>query len=212
MGEFWSLIPEPLHSLDGKGHYLGRYSQIGRYEWTTPTLADAAAQKLRTLNLEQITDFLDTGMLLPNSQSLRGKLMERVFHRIVSLKSIYGHCRHLDDYGKWGDSPSRFFELPRQKIHFFWRIEEIVNDCYNVPLDPTFANVSAIVPSWGVILQLNIGQTNRVEVETVKLLHDNNVFRNFLARKKGSRVKFIFVLDPRRYTDQLYADSSIATR
>jgi hypothetical protein len=212
MGDFWSFIPEALQCLDGKGHYLSRYSQIGRYEWTSPILADAAAQKLRTLKPEEITDFLDTGMLLPNSQILRGKLLERVFHRTVSLKSIFGNFWYLDDYGKWRESPSSFLELPRQKIHFFWKIEEIVNDCYNVPLDPAFAGVSAILPSLGVILQLNIGQTNRVQVETLKLLHDNNVFRKFFARKKGSKVRFIFVLDPRRYKEQPYADSSNSDR
>ena len=81
--------------------------------------------------------------------------MERVFHRIVSLKPIFGNCRHLDDYGKWRDSASRFFELPRQKIHLFWKTEEIINGCYNVPLDPALASISAILPSLGVILQLN---------------------------------------------------------
>jgi len=60
----------------------------------------------------------------------------------------------------------------------------------------------------GIILQVNLGQTNRVDVEILKLLHARNVLKNLLAGGKDSRVQLNFVLDPRRYQDQLFADSS----
>jgi hypothetical protein len=205
VGLLFSLYSEKEVEKTDDGRWINRLKQ-GEIRFATDFIEGKVVEDLLSKELDALRRFLDTGTSIPGIQSLRGRVMENFVHRDVCLRPIRFRTRSLEDSRK--DDNDKFFVLPPQSSHHFKSLKDIKPEAYNIPLNPIFAGVDAILPSQGLLFQVTVSNQHPIKAKALELLKP--CFKEYLE-KPNSIIKLVFVTDSRQFPvfqHQSYHDSN----
>ena len=178
------------------------------YEWGSTHIMMQAFDTLFKITRREVECFIVTGEGL-HLGTLYGLLFEPLFHRRITEQGYSGRIRKLktgremqgitvrkrNHLGMMVDISK--YTIPRMKQNPFFYRKQIIDDCYNVPIEPNYEAVDSLCPARGEIFQVTSKESHPIKTKNLSLLRP--LFDDFLALNPSQKVKFIFVVPPDRF-------------
>lgn len=190
-----------------------------RYEWGSFYIMEKAFNELFKVSKDKVQTFLSVGSELHTGSMFR-MLFEPWFHARISEQGYTGKLRKLTTGRELVENKKKKrnvigmvkdhmgikdHTIPASPLHRFFDLEEIIENRYNVPINPNFPVIDSLWPSRGEMYQVTSAEHHEIKTETLSVVRQ--IFANWLATNKT--VKLIFVVPPSRfetYTLQRYVE------
>jgi hypothetical protein len=193
------------------------------YEWGSMYIMQKAFAALFSVEQDKIQSLLHINTDL-NLETFFGILFEPWFHARVSKQGYTGRFRRLTTGHELAENKKKkrnvigfakdnlgiqSHYIPSGPSNKFLELQDIIEDRYNLPNNPSFPAIDSLWPSRGEMYQVTSAESHPVKADTLPAIR--KVFANWLCANPTKKVKLIFVVPPERFesfTIQRYVEKT----